>query len=271
MRVFISLILLSVFLPGIAPGEDRPFLGVRLGEGATVDEVFSGGPAENAGVKPGDKIRAAALVDGEMAEAADPQEFADTAALQAFLSEQKIGQTLRLTVERKEVLITLHATLVKHTVRFYLTQTDPPRIPGGKVQLGRGTISGHFRTSGNTIITAPSSFGGLTQTWTGILDLKVTKPEDPPPLSVSGPVSLAGLLYVHIEGHKPKLGDRFELIRGASSIEGQFDELMLPELPDKLAWRVEYDDIEKMRDLDGDKQHDVTLIVIDGRMPVVEN
>jgi hypothetical protein len=51
---------------------------------------------------------------------------------------------------------------------------------------------------------------------------------------------------------------------------GEFDELMLPPLEDNLAWQVHYDDVEKMRDLDGDKMHDVTLVVIDGRMPKVE-
>ena len=82
-------------------------------------------------------------------------------------------------------------------------------------------------------------------------------------------MSLAGLLYVHFDDGEPKVGDRYELISGAASITGKFDELMLPALKENLAWRVDYDDLEQMRDLDGDKVHDVTLVVIDGRMPLV--
>ncbi len=244
----------------VAAAEDRPFFGVRFGEGAKIEHLFDGAPAQAAGLQVGDVIKTV-----------DEKPIADTAAMQAVLAQCKPGDKLAVVVQREGEDVAAEVQLVKHTVRFYLKDKDPPRIPGGTITLGRGTIGSDYQTSGNTCITGPSKItGSLTQTWTGVMDLRLTKPGGPPALTVSGPVSLAGLLYVKIEGYKPKMGDRFKLIGGAPALTGEFDELMLPELDKNLAWKVVYDDIEQMRDLDGDKLHDVTLVVIDGRMPLVE-
>lgn len=252
--------LLVMIIASITTGEDRPFFGVRFGEGAKIEHLFDDAPAQAAGLQIGDAIKTV-----------DEKPIADTAAMQAILAQCKPGDKLRLTVQRGDDEVATEVELVKHTVRFYLKEKDPPRIPGGTVTLGGGTIGSDYQTSGNTCITGPSRItGSLTQTWTGVMDLRLAKSGQPPVLSVSGPVSLAGLLYVKIEDHKPKIGDRFELIGGAPALTGEFDVLMLPDLENNLAWKVVYDDIEQKRDLDGDKLHDVTLVVIDGRMPLVE-
>ena len=44
-------------------------------------------------------------------------------------------------------------------------------------------------------------------------------------------------------------------------ISGQFDKTLLPKLKPGLFWRVEYDDLARKHDLDGDGKWDVTLIV----------
>jgi hypothetical protein len=242
-----------------AAAQERPFFGVRLGEGARIDHIFPGGPAEKAGLQVGDVVTAS----GE-------RQFADTAEVQAFLAMHKPGDVIELSVKREADELKIKAELARHTVRWYLNSTDPPRVPGGTMRLSGGTLDTDYRTSGNTVIDAPSTVTrSFTQEWTGVLDFAVTKAAGPPLMTVGGPVKLAGMLHVRAKEIELKMGTRIELITVAK-IEGQFDELLLPPLPARLAWQVNYDDLARDKDLDGDGRADVTLVVIDARMPPVE-
>jgi hypothetical protein len=113
--------------------------------------------------------------------------------------------------------------------------------------------------------------GTLTQQWSGVLDLRYTPGEIP--LTIGGELNCGGLLHVRLaDGVKPKLGERYKIIAGAKAINGKFDELSLPQIGDKLGWRIEYDNIERMDDVDGDGLCDVTILVVDPdkEMPPVE-
>ena len=196
------IVLLMFAVTSTTAANDRPFLGVRFGDGAKIEHLFDGAPAQEFGLKVGDVIVRA-----------DDKPIEATAEISEYLAEQQPGDGIELRVVRDGEELTIKVQLAKHTVKYYLKQLDPPRIPGGNVELGGGTIDSDYQTGGNTWIKSPSTItGSLTQTWTGVLDLRLTKPDQPPVLNVGGPISLAGLLYVKIEGHVPTLGDRFELI-----------------------------------------------------------
>jgi hypothetical protein len=82
-------------------------------------------------------------------------------------------------------------------------------------------------------------------------------------LTVSGGVTLGGMLSVQLEQHDPKAGEKREIISNAASITGKFTEVQLPALPKGLRWKLIYDDIANGKDLDGDGRYDVTLAVED--------
>lgn len=56
-------VLLAVGSFADPPQEDKPFLGVNFGPGLSVSHAFKGGPADAAGIRPGDKL----LMVGEVA------------------------------------------------------------------------------------------------------------------------------------------------------------------------------------------------------------
>ncbi|MBI1915227.1 MAG: PDZ domain-containing protein [Planctomycetes bacterium] len=75
----------------------RPYLGISFaGESAVVDKVVPDGPADRAGVQPGDRLRALG--------AAKLQTFAD---LRRALEKVKPGDKVKLEVERKDKRLTL--------------------------------------------------------------------------------------------------------------------------------------------------------------------
>ncbi len=75
----------------------RPYLGISFaGESVVVDKVVSDGPADRAGVQPGDRLRALGAVK--------LQTFAD---LRRALEKLKPGDKVKLEVERKDKTLTL--------------------------------------------------------------------------------------------------------------------------------------------------------------------
>ena len=67
-----------------------------------------------------------------------------------------------------------------------------------------------------------------------------------PALTVNGPALISGTLDVAFaepdnprDEYTPRAGDRFTLVRSHSGIAGDFNELILPDLPGSLSWTVE--------------------------------
>jgi hypothetical protein len=254
-------IVLLLALTVAATAEDKAFVGVRFGDEARIEHVFPGSPAEEAGLAVGDLVKKFG-----------DEEITSTEQLQELIQARKPQEKGVFSVDREGEKKELTVTFGRRSVKWFLQQQDPPRVPGGTIQLSGGGIGGDFEQSGNFIVEGPCRMeGNFTQHWTGVLDLLFASGE--PPLTVGGELKLGGMLHVRLaDDVKPKLGERYKIIAGAKSIDGKFDELSLPKLGDKLGWRVEYDNIERMDDFDRNGLHDVTIVVVDPEkeMPPVE-
>jgi len=95
--------------PPVSP-EERPYLGIRymlLEEGARIEVVEPGSPAEEAGLEPGDVI---AAVDGEPV-------GLEAQPLAALILSRHPGEVVRLTVERGEEMREVEVTLSRWSER----------------------------------------------------------------------------------------------------------------------------------------------------------
>jgi hypothetical protein len=250
-----SLVLCVTAAAGEEP--ESPFLGVELadadsGAGARIVEVFDGTAAANIKLQAGDVITAI-----------DDMPVANSALAIGQLAKMNPGDRVELSFmrdgERKETQVTLG---VRPNYSLKLTQENPPRVGGGSFE-GRGNgvlLEGdNLNYGGNFILhDGGKIIGDLFQGRAALLDIKV---EDHAALEVTGKATLSGILYIRLGKTVLKEGNKFEVIRDAASIKGTFGKLMLPQLPEGLAWKIVYDDIPKGIDLDADGKHDVTLVV----------
>jgi hypothetical protein len=254
-------IALLLAFTAVAAAEDKAFVGVRFDDEARIEHIFPNSPAEKAG-----------LAVGDVVQKFGDEEITSTEQLQGLIQSKKPHDKSVFVVDRDGETKELTITLGRRSVKWFLEQQDPPRVPGGTIQLSGGGIGGDFQLNGNFVVEGPCRVeGNLTQEWSGVLDLLYAPGE--PPLTVGGDLKLGGMLHVRLaDDVKPKLGERYKIIAGAKSIEGKFEELSLPKIDDKLGWRVEYDNIERMDDFDRDGLHDVTIVVVDPEkeMPPVE-
>lgn len=255
----LQMLVVAVFFccPFSVSAASKAFLGVRLSDGAMVNHVFDESPAAKAGLRAGDIILSC-----------NNTQFAGTKDLQDFLVAQEPGQVLKLTVKRGRKEIRMTAQMERHTVKWYLSQKDPPRVPGGTADIGSVVVKGDYNSGGNTIVKSSLQvLGNFKQSWLGVLDLNLDRKVGHAAVSVAGKIEISGLLYVRLGEFEPMVGDRFEIFTGASGLSGKFDELMLPPLRDKVGWKVEYDDLEKGRDFNMNGKYDVTLVVVKRIMP----
>ena len=97
-------------------------MNMRRPVGIIVEDVYNGGPAEDAGLRPGDIVTSAAGQDVE-----------DLQALRFRLASRRIGETIQMTVLRKGI---------KRSVRFPLV-APPEEPPRNEVLLkGKHPLSG---------------------------------------------------------------------------------------------------------------------------------
>jgi hypothetical protein len=143
-----------------------------------------------------------------------------------------------------------------------LIQRDPPRVRGGTIE-GSLKFTGSVEHQGNYILTGNGAIGEDFQIgWGSVFDVLIEDRANHAVLDVGGNVELSGMLYVGKSNLQFKLGDSFEILRGAKSIKGQFTTLWLPPLPEGLAWKVDYDDLSRRMDRNKNGKHDVTIIVV---------
>ncbi len=103
---------------------------------------------------------------------------------------------------------------------------------GGAGTLSPGNSPGMTRVTGNYV---QSSSGTLAIELGGLDPVSEFDV-----LSVDQLSLLGGILQVSlIEGFVPELGDAFEFLRGAM-VAGEFDQVLLPSLPNSLAWHLSY-------------------------------
>lgn len=239
--------------------EPKPaFLGVRLGDsdnadvkGSTILEVFDDTAAAEAKLRVNDIVTAIGDVHID----------SDTSLIEQIgklTSGTKTTFKIVRDGEEKEIGLTLRS---RPNYSLVLRQRDPPRVHGGTFNLATGgTIKSDVTNGGNVIL--PNGVGNIVgnyeQNWRGLLDVNL---DQQAVLNVTGDVSVSGILYIGMEKTKPKFGDKFEIIRDASSLDGTFGKLFLPPLPNDLDWEIIYDSIPNGIDLDADGKHDITLVV----------
>jgi len=142
------------------------------------------------------------------------------------------------------------------TVTFWddVTNDGQIRVAAGSTAIffGRVDGSGSFPGSGTIYLEGdmcPGSspgqlafggdvvFGGLTS-----LEMELAGPlagEEYDQLALSGQAVLdGGLRVVLLDGFAPQLGDEFQLIDG--EVQGAFDSVSVPDLPEGLAWELGY-------------------------------
>ncbi len=83
-------------------------------------------------------------------------------------------------------------------------------------------------------------YGDYSQTEHAALEIEIASTAEHDVLEVHGRADLGGALQVSFEDgtFRPEVGDRFDLI-DFETASGEFDEIVLPELPSSLRWNVE--------------------------------
>jgi membrane-associated protease RseP (regulator of RpoE activity) len=258
-----------VLLLAIAAPEpaDRPidtatpypaFLGVGFDRenqpdgGALVGKIVEGTAAAKAGLEVGDVIIGFAGKD-----------VSDQVTLRAMILERRAGEKVEVRFRRQGEARKITLVLDRPPLtEERLVQRDPPRVAGG-------TIGGPIHAEGmevaskdNLIIPEKSTIRSLFLAFGGVLDMTIADRKDYAVLNVKEKVELSGMLYVGKSDLEFKLGDTFEIIRGAQSINGRFHTLWLPPLAEGLAWKVEIDDLARRIDRNKNGKHDVTLVVV---------
>lgn len=238
---------------GIMPDES----GKQKVQGAAVGHVIPTTAAAKAKLKANDAITAVNQIAVE-----------DFSSLLNALGEFKAGDKIVLTVNRNGKTLALNAVLGVRPPAYPVSDKQkPPRVPGGTINTRSGgtfQVGGSMTSPGNLVINGGRIIVGrdYRQEWKDLLDFEITGDPNKSLFQVGGTIELAGNLYVHLsKGVKPKAGDRFEIVSGGSAISGKFGRLLLPELPNGLAWKIYYDDVKRGRDFDRDGKHDVTLLV----------
>lgn len=102
----------------------------------------------------------------------------------------------------------------------------------------RGTVS-----PGNSLATGILALGGLTQTSTGAVNVRLagtTAGTGYDQLDIAGTASLAGALNVSLDGYTPGEGDLFDVLT-CGTRSGTFATVNLPALSSGLAWVATYD------------------------------
>jgi hypothetical protein len=128
----------------------------------------------------------------------------------------------------------------------YFVTTEPLDLQGATLN-GSGTLVGDLNNAG---IVAPGASpgkitvtGDYTQTTTGSLEIEIggtTAETQYDVLVVEGSAALAGTLEVTLwDGFIPAIGDQF-FILNSSSLSGDFESLLLPDLPAGKRWEITY-------------------------------
>ncbi|MBL8828583.1 MAG: PDZ domain-containing protein [Planctomycetaceae bacterium] len=237
------------------PMPESGFLGAYLADadndgvkGAAIASVMKGSAAENFGLEVKDVILAIGAV-----------EVSTATSLSNEIKKFRAGAKTTVTLLRNGKKLVVDLTLGSRPKFAALTQHKPPRVSGATMEFS-GIITGSLSWGGNLILADGVGTIGedLELSWESLMEVDL---DHEGALSVKGDVSIAGILHVVLKEKNPRSGDRFEIIRDASSIKGEFGLLMLPRLQADLHWDIVYDSIAKGIDVDGDKVHDVTLIV----------
>ncbi len=258
----LSLVLVAVGLPDVQAPPGPGYLGVSLldaggprqGGGALVTGVVPGSAAQEVGLRVGDVI-----LQANEAKATSAQ------ALVSTLKPSKPGDKVRLRYRRNGEEQTIVVFLRRRPKpSALLEQKNPPRAKGPTINARQRSLprsvmigSGNFVVYGSTQI-----FGSYSQIWVSVCDMTLESRDQKEIVKVAGDVSLGGILKVSFANVQPQQGDSFELFSGAKSLEGGFEELMLPPAGAGLRWDLIYDDIAQGRDLDGDGLYDLTLRLV---------
>lgn len=238
------------------------FLGVATSDsadasqtGAVVSRVLEGSPAALAGLQVGDVIVA---LDGRPITA--------TAELLKAVALYAPDQTLVLRFVRAGEKRTATVTLADRAdLKWRLISTDPPRVAGGTMSLEGGGVGGDVHNAGNLLLGGAAEtnvFGNFHNLWNGLVEIGLSGEKSFAAAKINGTANLDGILHVAaVGGFEPSAGQKFDIFRDAAGISGRFDKTILPKLKPGLSWRVEYDDLERKQDLDGDGKYDITLVV----------
>ena len=259
--------LASMILACCLAGADAPAVQWRPGFlGAAVEESADG---EQTGIRlkhlvPGGPGSMAKLEAGDLIVTVNGQTVSETHEFVEMMRGTTPGSVLRLSLLRAGKWKKINVLLGElPSFDELAAAADPPRVAGGVMQLGGGTVDGNLTSSANLLLRGGARVTrDFDQNWTGVIDIEIADRDEYPALDVGGTVTLSGILYVQLNNFTPTLGDRFEIIRGARAIKGHFGKIILPGLPDGMRWRVVYDQLSKQQDLDGDGKHDVTLEVV---------
>lgn len=202
--------------------------------------VLSGGPADLAGVKPGDVITRV-----------EDNKITTFKSFQHEISTRTAGDEIEIEVMRDGKPLVLNAELSSwHRLRKLLRHKRP--IINASIVSRGGVID----FTGPINLKSPM----IQLSRKSILALNF---EDHSPTWIyhQGNISLNGTLRLKFTGLKLAAGQSFEIITVTGSLTGQFKNLELPELPKGLEWQIVYDNQESKKDFDGDGELDVTLLV----------
>jgi serine protease Do len=132
--------------------ELAPSLGLSRPGGVVVNELYPGGPADRAGIEPGDVIL---TVGG--------QPVLDLKAMNFRLATMGVGKTVPLGLQRRREALTLDLALAP-------PPEDPPSDPR--------VLGGHQPLSGATVVNLSPALAedlGLGDLWQGVMVLKVAR------------------------------------------------------------------------------------------------
>jgi len=255
--VALAFVILTLAGQRLSAEPKEGYLGVRLAplaraKGATIGAVLPDTPAAAAGLRAGDVIIAvgdAKITFGHL--------------LIEEISRLPPGLKVELKFVRDGEEKSVVADITRHPDFDADAAKNYPQGDYGGVFSHAGQLNGGLEGGGVTRIVGDKAVinGPFTQTWSGILDFRIKSREEPSFVTITGDVTLAGILYVDIAEITPRLGDQFKIIRGAKSIQSRFGKLLLPKLDEGLQWKIVYDDVANGVDLDGDGKNDVTLVV----------